>query len=88
MATKALNRQASDRQLAYIKSLQMEIGQGGLEVTNEISSDAVFTLEAFQYDPDFLFRIEFAADFAFVLSNHRSRTFTGFRFHLVLLSRS
>jgi hypothetical protein len=38
MATEVLNRQASDRQLAYIKSLQMEIGQGGLEIDNEISS--------------------------------------------------
>ena len=38
MATEALNQQASGRQLSYIKSLQMEIGHGGLEMDNEISS--------------------------------------------------
>ena len=39
MATEALSRPASDRQLAYINSLQMEIGQGGLDVSSEMSSD-------------------------------------------------
>jgi hypothetical protein len=39
-------------------------------------------------NPDLFLRIEFAAGFAFDLSNHRFRVFTGFRFHLVLLLQS
>ena len=38
MTTEVLRRQTSDRQPAYIKNLQMEIGHGGLEVANKISS--------------------------------------------------
>lgn len=38
MSTQKINNPASDKQLAYIKSLQMEIGMNDLEINNEIDN--------------------------------------------------
>jgi hypothetical protein len=58
----------------------------GYAFATTYSGDAVFTFEAFQYDPDFFFRIEFAVGLAFDLSDNRFWVLTGFRLHLFLLS--
>jgi hypothetical protein len=50
--------------------------------------NAVFSLQAFQNDPDFFFRVESPAGLSLDLTDNRFRALLGFRFHCSLLSQN